>query len=128
MGHPRAIGESFHITSDDAISWNHVHYTVARNLGVDAKIVHVPSDEIANLAPEYGPGLFGDQAFSLVFDNTKIKRYVPDCSSTVSFHEGVARSFAWLAEEPSRRKVDAKTDAIIESIVARFDGTRSANK
>lgn len=117
MGHPRAIGESFHITGDEALSWNQIHRIIARALGVEAEIVHVTSDEIAKLAPEYGPGLLGDQAFSLVFDNSKIKRYVSDYAATISFHEGVDRSLAWLMEDPARRKVNSATDSLIEGIL-----------
>ena len=118
MGHPQAIGESFHITSDEALSWNQIHGTIARALGVEANIVHVPSDEIAKLVPVYGPGLLGDKAFSLVFDNSKLKRCAPDFNATISFHEGVDRSLSWLMEDASRRKIDSAASTAIERILA----------
>ena len=125
MGHPRAIGETFHITSDDVLSWNQIHRTIGRALGVEPKIVHVSSDLIARLVPAVGPGLLGDKAFSVVFDNSKIKRYVPDYHATIPFHEGVNRSLAWFASsdasDESRRSISQETNADIEKILAHID-------
>ena len=78
LGHPRTIGEAFHITSDDALTWNQIAMTLAAAAGIEAAIVHVPSDAIAAVDPEWGAGLLGDKAHSMVFDNTKLRRPVLD--------------------------------------------------
>ena len=63
-------------------------------------MVHVPSDLIAALYPERGGSLLGDKAWSVVFDNTKIRRFVPAYRPRVSFAEGMARSVAWFDARP----------------------------
>ena len=117
MGHPRASGEIFHITSDEQPTWDQIHQTIAAALGVEARMVHVASETIAAISPKYGPGLLGDKMYSLVFDNTKIKRFVPGFQATVPFHRGVARSIEWLLADPSRQEIDAETDRLIDSII-----------
>ena len=47
MGNPHAIGEAFHITSDEALTWNQIHELIAKNLGVKLNACHVASDFLA---------------------------------------------------------------------------------
>jgi nucleoside-diphosphate-sugar epimerase len=77
LGRARTLGEPFHITSDDVLTWNQIAETLAAAAGCAADIVHVPSDEIAAADPEWGAGLLGDKAHSLVFDNSKLRSVVP---------------------------------------------------
>ncbi len=91
------IGDTFHITSDDAQTWDQITRTLAQAAGVDSpQIIHVPSDAIAALDPEWGAGLLGDKAHSMVFDNSKIKSFVPGWMATVPFWQG-ARQIVNLA-------------------------------
>jgi nucleoside-diphosphate-sugar epimerase len=69
--------------------------------GLEADIAHIPSDFITAVEPELGPGLLGDKAHSLVFDNSKIKRFVPGWEAVVPFAEGVARSLEWFEADPA---------------------------
>ena len=77
LGHPRTIGEAFHITSDDVLTWNQIARSLASAAGVEARLVHVPSDAIAAADPEWGAGLLGDKAHSMIFDNSKLRSVVP---------------------------------------------------
>src|SRR3984957_15012207 len=77
LGHARTLGEAFHITSDDVLTWDQGARTLGSALGVGPRIVHVPSDVIAARDPEWGAGLLGDKAHSMVFDNAKVKSVVP---------------------------------------------------
>ena len=81
------------------------------------KLVHVPSDLIAALDPEWGPSLLGDKAHSMAFDNTKIKRLVPDYVARIPYARGAEEQLAWYDEEPSRRKVDSGVEAMMERIL-----------
>lgn len=107
LGHPGAIGEAFHITSDEVLTWNQIHETIARVLGVEARIVHVPSDVIARIDARRGASLLGDKAWSLVFDNAKLRRLVPDFRARVSFEEGIRASIAWFEADAQRQRIDA---------------------
>ena len=61
LGHPRTLGEAFHITSDDVLTWDQIAYTLGAALGVTPRLVHVPSDVIAAHDPEWGAGLLRRQ-------------------------------------------------------------------
>ena len=121
LGNPAAAGESFHITSDEVLSWNQITETIAAAAGLEAEIAHIPSDFIAAVEPELGPGLFGDKAHSLVFDNSKIKRFVPGWEATVPFAEGVARSMKWFEGDPARQVIDEEWSAKLDRIVEAFE-------
>ena len=118
LGNSRAVGEAFHITSDEALTWDTIHTTIARELGVQARIVHIPSDFIARFSPEKGGSLLGDKAYSTVFDNAKIKRLVPDFRASVDFATGIRESVAWFDAHPDARIVDSNTEALIERLLA----------
>ena len=118
LGNSRALGEAFHITSDEALTWDNIHQIIASELGVQAKIVHIPSDFIQRFSPEKGGSLLGDKAYSTVFDNARIKRLVPDFRPRVSFRAGIRDSIAWYEAHPDAKVVDSNTDALIERLLA----------
>jgi nucleoside-diphosphate-sugar epimerase len=120
LGNTHAIGEAFHITSDELLTWNQIHEIIARAAGVTTQIVHVPSDFIAAVDPEWGAGLLGDKSHSMVFDNAKIKRAVTGFSATIPFSQGAREIIAWYDEEASRRVVDKAVDKAMDGIVERF--------
>ena len=120
LGDPRTLGETFHITSDEALTWDQIHTAIAAGLGKEARIVHVSSETIARHSERYGPGLIGDKAHSVVFDNSKIKRFVPGYQAVIPFHEGVRKSLAWLEEHPERKTIDGETDKLIDDLVKRY--------
>jgi nucleoside-diphosphate-sugar epimerase len=118
LGHPKATGEAFHVTTDEVLTWNAVYEAIARAAGIEARIVHVPSALIAALVPDRGASLLGDKAHSSVFDNAKVRRLVPEFQPRVTFAEGVARSVAWFDAEPSRRVVSPVATRNIERVLS----------
>lgn len=120
LGHPRALGEAFHITTDDALTWDQVAHALATAAGVEARIVHVPSDVIAATDPEWGAGLLGDKTHSAVFDNTKIRQIAPDFVCRVPFEQGAREIVAWYDEDPARRQVDPHHDRLMDELVQRW--------
>ena len=120
LGHPRAVGDVFHITSDDVLTWNQIAEHLAAALGVQPKLVHVPSDAIAAADPEWGAGLLGDKTHSMVFDNSKLRALVPDYVATIPFHVGAREIVAWFDEDPSRHVVDERLDKVMDDLVARY--------
>lgn len=121
LGNPHALGEAFHITSDELLTWNAIFETVARAAGTTAQIVHVPSDTIAAFDPDWGAGLLGDKAHSMIFDNTKIKRVVPDYVATIPFARGAEEIMAWYDADPARQGVDEALDRRMDGIVAAWE-------
>jgi nucleoside-diphosphate-sugar epimerase len=118
LGRPEAMGEAFHITTDEVLTWDGVYETIARAAGVEAELVHVPSALIAALVPDRGASLLGDKAHSSVFDNAKVRRLVPEFQPRVTFAEGIARSIAWFDEDPARRAVSPVANDNIERVLA----------
>lgn len=118
LGDVRTIGETYHITSDEWLSWNQINEIMAQALGVEPRMVHVPSDLIAAYDPQIGDGLLGDKAHSMIFDNSKIKRLVPDFACTVPFSQGAREIVAWYNADPARQVVDEAADAIMDRIIA----------
>jgi nucleoside-diphosphate-sugar epimerase len=121
LGNTEAAGESFHITSDEVLSWNQISEMIAAAAGLEADIAHIPSDFITAVEPELGPGLLGDKSRSEVFDNSKIKRFVPGWEAVVPFAEGVARSMAWFEADPARKAIDEEWSAKLDRIVAAYE-------
>ncbi len=122
LGNPRAIGDSFQITSDELLTWNQIFHIVAGAAGVTTELVHVPSDVIARYDPEWGAGLLGDKAHSVIFDNTKIKRIAPDFNPTISFARGAEEIMAWYDADPARQGIDEDVDRLIDQIVTEWGG------
>jgi nucleoside-diphosphate-sugar epimerase len=120
LGDDRALGEAFHITSDEVLTWNQIYENIADALGVEAKIVHVPSDFIARVAPHMSGSLLGDKTWSVVFDNSKIKSFVPGFAATVPFRDGIRRTLDWFAADESRRQIDEAVHAEMDRILDSF--------
>jgi nucleoside-diphosphate-sugar epimerase len=118
LGNPRAVGEAFHVTSDEVLTWEAIYGVIARAAGAELKMVHVPSELIASLYPERGGSLLGDKAWSVVFDNGKIRRFVPEFRPRTTFAEGMARSIAWFDADPARRTVNEETNRRIDRVIA----------
>jgi nucleoside-diphosphate-sugar epimerase len=125
LGNSHAIGQLFHITSDEILTWNQIYATFAQALGVEARLVHIPSEFIARFDPDWGASLLGDKAHSMVFDNTKIKRTVPEFAATIPFSRGVEEILAWYDADPSRQKIDEGFDRLIDSIIERYESAGS---
>jgi nucleoside-diphosphate-sugar epimerase len=119
MGNVHALGHAFHITSDEVLSWDQIVKSVGAAAGAEPAIVHVASDFIAAADPDSLGGLLGDKSHSAIFDNSKIKAFVPGFVATTPFSEGIARSIAWFEAHPGSRAIDEafneRCDRIIEA-------------
>ena len=118
LGNPHAIGEAFHITSDEWLTWNQIHEIVAKAAGTTAQMVHIPSEVIAAYDPNWGASLLGDKAHCAIFDNTKLKRVVSDYHALIPFNRGVEEVIAWYDENPARQKIDEHVDRLMDQMIA----------
>jgi nucleoside-diphosphate-sugar epimerase len=118
LGRKDAVGEAFHMTSDEVLTWDGIYQAIGHAAGREPQMVHVPSDLIATLYPERGGSLLGDKAWSALFDNGKIKRFVPEYRTRTRFAEGMARSVEWFDADPVRRVVSDKANAMIDRVIA----------
>ena len=128
MGNRQAIGESFQITSDETLTWNQIYQTIADALGVELHAVHVASDFLAETGKKYGydfeGSLLGDKSSSVVFDNRKLKRIVPDMRTEVPFSIGVRRSLNYVLAHPECQKEDPEFDAYCDRVFAALEAAK----
>jgi nucleoside-diphosphate-sugar epimerase len=130
LGHQQAIGHAFHITSDETLTWDQIYAAVAAAAGVEARIVHIASDFIAACLPDTTGSLIGDKSVSVVFDNSKIKRFVPGFCATTPFARGIERTLAWFDADPARQRIDAEAgrrwDRLIDAYEQGLENARKA--
>jgi nucleoside-diphosphate-sugar epimerase len=130
LGQFGAIGHAFHITSDEAPTWNEIYRATAEAAGVaNPAFVHIASDFIAACLPDAVGSLLGDKSHTAVFDNTKIKRFVPDYLATTRFRDGIAKTIAWFDADAARRQIDTELDSKWDLLIETYQrGLTSARK
>ncbi len=119
LGRPQTLGEAYHITSDEVLTWDQIYRIVGRAAGAEAlDLVHAPSEMIHAYDSDWGSALLGDKTHSVVFDNTKVKRIVPDYVASIPFTQGAQEIIDWYAADPARQEVDAAWDRLLDRIIA----------
>jgi nucleoside-diphosphate-sugar epimerase len=126
LGNRHAIGHPFHITSDELLTWNQIYQSMAEAAGTDLNAVHIPSDFICQVADREGfpwmrGNLLGDKANSVIFDNSKIKRFVPGFVATVPFSEGIKRTVRWFDQDPGRKRIDENNNRLMDAILKSYE-------
>lgn len=121
MGNIHAIGEAFQITSDESLTWNQIYDIIGSALKVTPQIVHIPSETLAKAYPELVGGLLGDKTHTVIFDNSKVKRLVPDYRATIRFDQGVRRSLANVMTMKELQRPDPEFDEWTDRMIAAFE-------
>ena len=126
MGNIHAIGESVHITSDETVTWNQIYEIIADALGVKLNAVHVSSEFLASCSQEdFRGGLLGDKANSVVFDNSKLKRLVPEFVATTRLDQGIKQTVQYILEHPELQKEDKEFDDWCDKVIDALDVARA---
>lgn len=125
MGHQQVIGHAFHITSDEILTWNQIYEAVALAAGREPVIIHIASDFISEVADTLSwnwvrGSLLGDKAVSVIFDNTKIKTFVPGFTATIPFKTGIKRTVDWFDEDKSRQIILPENNAFIDKVIEAY--------
>ena len=126
LGNVQALGHSFHITSDEVLTWNQIYEAMAEAAGVGLNAVHISSDFICRIADRMGQewmrgNLLGDKANSAIFDNSKIKRFVPAYVATIPFMEGIKRTVAWFDTHPQSIRIDEQNNSLMDAILSAYN-------
>ena len=127
LGHQQAIGHAFHITSDELLSWNQIYEAVAWAAGAELRAVHMASDFICDAADSLGRGemrgnLLGDKSLSVIFDNTKIRLFVPGFRAVIPFRQGIQRTVQWFEADPSRMQINEENNNFMDSLLEAYRG------
>ena len=119
LSNMQAVGHAFQITSDETLNWNQIFESIARAAGVyNVELVHAASEKIAEYDQSFKGSLLGDKAVSVVFDNSKIKRFVPGFEAEVPFAKGIKESIEWFDAHPEEQKIDQEWNRLMDKIIA----------
>jgi nucleoside-diphosphate-sugar epimerase len=121
IGNLQTLGHSFIITSDEVLTWNMIYEAMAKAAGAELRAVHIPSEFLAEVVPEAEGRLLGDKTESVIFDNSKIKRFVPDFVATVPFAEGIRRSIQWYDAHPEYCLVDDSWNNLMDRVIGEYE-------
>lgn len=120
FGNTQAIGHPFHITSDEVLTWDQIYTIIAEAVGVKPNIVHISSDFISKVMPHMRGSLLGDKSYSAVFDNSKIKTFVPNYQAIIPFYVGIRRTLAWFDADEKRRWIDDNVNIEMDQILQAY--------
>ncbi len=121
IGNKEAIGEAYHITSDDVLTWDQICVIMGETAGVEPQLIHIPSDFIRQFDKDWGDGLLGDKAHSMIFDNSKIRGINPEFKTNISFREGAKEIISWYFEKKSRQRVDPLKNQKMDEIIGAYE-------
>ena len=119
VGRTDVLGEAFHITSDEVLTWNQIYAETIRAAGLrDPEILKIPKEFACQVCPVLRERLPADKAEPGVFDNAKIKHIVPEFGCRKNFRAGITESVAWFRADPARQALDPETDGIFSAVCA----------
>lgn len=125
VGNIHAIGQAFHITSDESVTWNQIYSIIADELGVELKACHVPSDWLCDIGPyDFEGTLIGDKANTVIFDNSKIKRAVPDFTATVRADQGIRATVRYILAHKECQDDDEEFDLWCDKVIEAMEGAK----
>jgi nucleoside-diphosphate-sugar epimerase len=119
-GNPAAVGQTYHITGDEALTWDEIARTLGRAVGKAVDIVHVPSAVIREYDTEWGDGLLGDKAWDMVPDNSKIRQLAPDFRSRIPFAQGAKQIVDWYRRHAEAQVVSEVKNKLMDHLAAQF--------
>ena len=104
------------------MTWNQIHEIIADAVGVKPNIVHISSNFLCEYDDSFKGSLWGDKSYSVIFDNTKIKTFVPGFCCIIPFSEGIKRTLAWFEADPKRMVIKKETNDKIDDIIKKYGG------
>lgn len=126
MGNAHALGEVFHITGDESLTWNQIYECAARALGVKPRFVHIASETLGMLCEDYVGNLIGDKSNTVLFDNSKIKRAVPQFCAATRFDQGVREAVDYIYSHPECQTPDPEFDAWCDAVIEGYERMTAA--
>ncbi|MBQ9898683.1 MAG: SDR family oxidoreductase [Ruminococcus sp.] len=128
IGNPKAIGEAFHITSDESVSWNRIYQAIADALGVGLKPYYVSSQMLADMGRDYDftGSLTGDKSNTVFFDNSKLKKLVPGFKAEISAEDGIKSTVRYILAHPEFQKEDREFDEWCDKVIETLEKAKAS--
>ena len=120
LGMSKAIGHAFHITSDELLTWNSIYQSVGWALGKNIHPVYIPTDLIVKWEPSFYGSLATDKSECVIFDNSKIKTFVPGYQATIPFEKGIQQTIDWFLADDKRQLIDKEKDQKFDQIIEKY--------
>jgi len=117
LGNPKALGQAFHITTDELRTWDEIFQLMATALGTNANIVHVPTNTLVRYDPTWSQSLLGDKSWSIAFDNTKIKQTAGNWAARHTMQQAMQLSAPHVQKRLATFNPDPKLESILDRIV-----------
>jgi len=121
LGNNKSIGEAYHITSDELLTWDQIYTYVANAVNAEPNIIHIASDFICSIEESLTGTLLGDKSVSAIFDNSKIKSIVPDFRASIPFKEGIKETIKWIEADPKRIIINPETNRMMDRIISAYE-------
>lgn len=119
FGNKAAYGEDFHITGDVGFTWDAIYMTIAKGLGVEAKIAHVPTDTLIRYNKDWAGPLLGDKTYTTLFDNSKIKRVAGDFTCETDLEKILSEPVRYFKKRAAAKApYNTDSEALIDRIIA----------
>ena len=121
LGNKKTIGDAYHITSDELLTWDQIYTYVANAVDAEPNIIHIASDFICSIEESLTGTLIGDKSVSAIFDNSKIKSLVPDFHASIPFKEGIKETIKWFEADSNRMVVNPETNGMMDRIISAYE-------
>ncbi len=119
FGNAAALRQDLHITGDIGFTWDAIYSTIARGLGVEAKLVHVPTDTVIRYQPDWAGPLLGDKTWTVLFDNSKIKRIAGDFTCETDLSKILSEPVRYFKQrQAAKTPYNTDNEAMIDRIIA----------
>ncbi len=116
MQNPKCLGEAYHITGDEWMTWNMYYQQVAEVIGAKYEPVHIPTDTLRAVAPGLSGGTHEIFEWPSIFSTVKIKRDTNYDGQKISWKQGSKRNIDWLdAQGKLGAEEDDYEDRLIEA-------------
>ena len=124
LGNPRSYGQAYHTTNEELCRWQDLYLEFGRVVGVEPKLVFIPSSLLMKAAPNLCAHLYYDKTFTGTFDNTKFRTVAPFFKATISLREGCKTLFDWWEREANT--IDPEKDKLEDALVEEHQKFSSA--
>jgi nucleoside-diphosphate-sugar epimerase len=118
-GNPRAFGEDYHATSEEAHIWKDLYLEIGRLISVEPHLIYIPAGILKRAAPNLCSHLYYEKTYAGLYDNSKIRSVVPDFKPAIGLSKGLAGILEWWEREA--RLVDPAKDKLEDQLVVLHD-------
>ena len=119
MGNIHALGQAVQIASEELLTWNQIMQVLADALQVEFKPCYVPSSLLTKCHTyDFEGALLGDKSYTVIFDNTKLHRLVPNYQAKKRFDQSGPESIRYFLDHPELQVADPEFDHFCDQVVA----------